>query len=95
MNLTSFHSTDKPLSAKQLFSCTEGKVIAIHLKKDGELKEHITKVPALLVCVQGEIVYEDEKGVKIPMNSGGFTEIEPNVKHWLVANDDAEAILVK
>lgn len=95
MNLTTFHSTDKPLSAKQLFSGEEGKVVAIHLKKDGELKEHITKVPALLLCVQGEIVYEDEKGVKSLMKSGDFTEIKPNVKHWLVAIKDSEAVLIK
>ncbi|MEX1190384.1 MAG: hypothetical protein WED10_13130 [Brumimicrobium sp.] len=95
MHLTTFHNSEKLLSAKQLFNGTEGKVIAIHLKKDGELKEHITKVPALLVCAQGEIVYEDEKDLRITMNSGDFTEIEPNVKHWLVATEDSEAILVK
>lgn len=95
MNLTTFHNTDKPLSAKQLFKCTEGKVVAIHLKKDGELKEHITKVPAMLVCIVGEVVYEDENGLKISLKSGDFTGIEPHVKHWLVANTDSEAILMK
>lgn len=95
MNLTTFHNSEKPLSAKQLFNCTEGKVIAIHLKKGGELKEHITKVPALLICVKGKIVYEDENSLKIAMSSEDYTEIKPNVKHWLMANKDSEAILVK
>lgn len=95
MHLTEFHNTEKPLSAKQLFSGAEGKVIAIHLKKGGVLKEHITKVPALLVCIKGEIAYEDENSLKIVMHSGDFTEIEPEVKHWLIADDDSEAILVK
>lgn len=95
MNLTKLHNSEKPLSAKQLFNCKEGKVVAIHLKKDGELKEHFTKVPALLVCVVGEIVYEDEKGLKINLKSGDFTEIEPQVKHWLMAIKDSEAILIK
>lgn len=95
MNLTTFHNSEKPLSAKQLFNCSEGKVVAIHLKKGGELKEHITKVPALLVCVLGEIVYEDEKGLKTTLKSGGYYEIEPMVKHWLIANADSEAILMK
>lgn len=95
MNLTTFHNSVKPLSAKQLFNCTEGKVVAIHLKTGGELKEHITKVPALLVCVLGEIVYEDEKGLKINLKPGDITEIEPQIKHWLVANADSEAILMK
>lgn len=95
MNLTTFHNSEKALSAKQLFNCTEGKVVAIHLKKNGELKEHITKVPALLVCVKGEIVYEDENALKIVMRSGDYTEIQPDVKHWLIADEDSEAILVK
>jgi len=95
MHLTTFHNSEKPLSAKQLFLGTEGKVIAIHLKKGGELKEHITKVPALLVCVIGEAVYEDENGVKSTLKSGDYFEIEPMVKHWLVANEDSELILVK
>jgi quercetin dioxygenase-like cupin family protein len=95
MHLTSFHNTENPLSAKQLFSCTEGKVVAIHLKKKSELKEHITKVPALLICVLGEFVYEDESGTKVTLKSGNYFEIEPNIKHWLVANQSSEAVLVK
>ncbi len=95
MNLKTFHNSEKSLSAKQLFNCTEGKVVAIHLKKDGELKEHTTKVPALLMCVKGSIIYEDEKSTKVSLNSGDFVEIEINVKHWLVAEDESEAILMK
>lgn len=95
MNLTTFHNSEKPLSAKQLFDASEGKVVAIHLKKDGELKEHITKVPALLLCVKGEIIYEDEQKEKVVLRSGDYFMIETDVKHWLVANEDSEAILTK
>lgn len=95
MNLTTFHNSEKTISAKQLFNCSEGKVVAIQLKKDGELKEHITKVPALLICIEGEFDYEDENGLKIKLKSGSYTEIEPQVKHWLVANSNSEAVLIK
>ncbi len=95
MNLKTFHNSEKSLSAKQLFNSVEGKVVAIHLKKDGELKEHTTKVPALLLCVKGSIIYEDERATKVSLNSGDFVEIETNVKHWLVAEDESEAILMK
>lgn len=95
MHLSSFHNSEKPLSAKQLFNSTEGKVVAIQLKKDGVLKEHVTKVPALLICVVGEIKYEDENNESIQLDSGDYFEIKPNVKHWLVASQDSEAILVK
>jgi quercetin dioxygenase-like cupin family protein len=29
-----------------------------------KLKEHITKTPALLICVEGEVIFENENGIK-------------------------------
>jgi hypothetical protein len=29
-----------------------------------QLKEHTTKVPALLLCITGSVVFENEKGIK-------------------------------
>lgn len=95
MHLTTFHNTDKPLSAKPLFDVSEGKVVAIHLKQNGELKEHVTKVPALLLCVKGKVIYEDEKKEKITLRSGDYFHIDVNVKHWLIAREDSEAVLIK
>lgn len=34
----------------------------MNIKTGGLLKEHITVIPALLICVTGEIVFEDEHG---------------------------------
>jgi hypothetical protein len=50
MKLQQFHQNDKEVSTKLMFK-GEGKVISLHLKKDGILKEHITPVPALLIAV--------------------------------------------
>ena len=51
MNIKSFHTTEKPVNAKKVFSTTEGNVTALQIKATGVLKEHITTVPALLICI--------------------------------------------
>ncbi|MEQ8364598.1 MAG: hypothetical protein RH948_17120 [Cyclobacteriaceae bacterium] len=94
MNLKEFHTDDKPLQVKKIFSPTEG-VSVIAIKGDSQLKEHKTNIPALLVCVTGEVVFENEEGVKEKLSSGDFVEIIPDVKHWLIANKDSNLLLIK
>lgn len=73
----------------------EGKVISLHIKKNGMLKEHITPVPALLIAITGTALFENEFGFSREINSGDFIEIEPNVKHWLNGIEECELILIK
>lgn len=94
MNIEELHNIDKEVSAVPFFK-GEGTTIAIHLQKDGELKKHITKTPAMLLCVSGEIVYEDENSKKVELEPGEYVKIEPNVLHWLVAKQDSNLILIK
>lgn len=95
MNLKSFHTENKELQTKLIFSTIEGKVVSIQLEKDAVLKEHITKVPAFLLCVEGNVVYEDENGIVEHINQGDFVEINPNVKHWLTSKVSSNLILIK
>lgn len=95
MNLTELFTDDKPVQAKKLFSTSEGNVNSLRILAGNQLKEHITKVPALLVCVTGEVVFENEKGVVISLKSGDYVEIEPMVKHWLDAKADSHLLLIK
>lgn len=59
----------------------EGKVISLHIKKNGILKEQITTVPALLIAIKGTAHFENEFGFSREITTGDFIEIEPNVKH--------------
>lgn len=95
MNLKSFHTEDKPLQTKKIFSASEGNVIAIQLAENATLKEHITKVPAYLICISGEVVFENEQGISETIQNGDYIHIEPNVKHWLKATKESNLLLIK
>lgn len=95
MNIKELHPNEKLVSAVALFQGSVGSVAAIQIRKNEKLKEHITKTPALLLCVEGEAVFENELGVKEKLLSGDFVKIEPMVKHWIEASTDSQLILMK
>ena len=95
MNLKELHTDNKGVQTNMMFPATDGKVISLQILKDSKLEEHITNVPALLVCVSGNAVYEDEKGIKAVLFSGDFVKIEPNVKHWVIGIESTNLLLIK
>ena len=95
MNLTSLHSTTKAVSAIPLFKNEFTATVAIQLLKNEILKEHITKVPALLICVMGEVVFDNEKNERKTLLSGDYIEIEPMVKHWVEGVVTSQLVLIK
>jgi quercetin dioxygenase-like cupin family protein len=58
-----------------------------------QLKEHLSKVPALLVCVSGNAVYRDEKEF-INLKSGDYVNIEANMKHSIDI-EESNFLLIK
>lgn len=94
-HVSKLHEAQKEVSAQLLFTGTEGKTMALHIQKDGLLKEHITKVDALLVCISGEAIYEDEKGAKHTLKNGDYVRIAPMVKHWVKGVEDSQLLLIK
>ncbi len=95
MNIIALHPKEKGVSAIPLFKGSEGTVTALHLVTDQFLKAHITKVPALLICIQGKVVFENEKGMKETLLPGDYVNIEPMVKHWVNGVEDSHLLLVK
>lgn len=95
MKISNLHSQDKEVSAINLFNGELGTSTAIQILKDGKLKEHITKTPALLLCIVGKVNYEDETGQLTELSSGDYVNIVPNVKHWLVASELSHLVLLK
>jgi quercetin dioxygenase-like cupin family protein len=94
MNLKDLFTEDKPLQTKKLFTATDG-VISIQIKAGGQLKEHTTNVVALLICVTGEVVFENEKGTKEILFPGGYVNIEPMIKHSVKGIQDSQLLLIK
>jgi len=95
MNLIDLHSGDKPVQTQVLFEPTDFKVIALQIAKNEQLKEHVTKVPALLVCVSGEAIFSFENGEKSHLKSGDFIKIPVDVKHWIDAQELSNFLLIK
>ncbi|MGE0932493.1 cupin domain-containing protein [Peijinzhouia sedimentorum] len=95
MNLEQLHPTEKEVSAQKLFSGEVGSATSIQLQEGGKLKEHLTKTPALLICISGLVRYEDETKKEIDLEPNDYIHIEPNVKHWLIASEKSQLILLK
>ena len=86
----------EPVAATaSLFKTAVGNVTSIQILADEQLKEHITKVPALLLCLTGEAIFENENGVKLTLTIGDYVNIEPNIKHWINAKSTSNLILIK
>jgi quercetin dioxygenase-like cupin family protein len=94
MNIKDIHTKDKAVSATQLFK-GEGISLSIQILGGEQLKEHITKLPALLLCVTGKATYGDESGIEIELSPGDIFEIKPMVKHWVNAHETSQFVLMK
>lgn len=95
MNVKDLHSGTKAISTALLFKTIEGNVTSIQILANEELKEHITKVPALLICLAGESIFENENGDKFTLTSDDYVNIEPHVRHWINAKSTSSLLLIK
>ena len=95
MNIKELHTQEKPVSATSLFKSELGNATAIKILQGEKLKEHITKTPALLICLEGEVILENEKGIKTTLLTGDYVNIEPMVKHWVEGTIESQLILIK
>ena len=94
MNLKNLHTENLAVQLNVVFEPTE-KVISMQIAKGEQLKEHVTKIPALLVCVSGKATFSNENEQKINLQSGDYVNIEPNVKHWIDAFEESNFLLIK
>jgi quercetin dioxygenase-like cupin family protein len=95
MNIKELHTQEKPVSAIAIFKSELGNATAIQILQGEKLKEHITKTPALLICIKGEAIFENENGIKEVLLPGDYVNIEPMVKHWVVGTIESQLILIK
>lgn len=95
MNITELHTQEKPVSAISIFKSELGNATAIKIMKGEKLKEHVTKTVALLICIEGKALFENEKGVKETLITGDYVNIEPMVKHWVEGILESQLILIK
>ena len=95
MNIRALHPVEKPVSSKTLFKGEEGRLLTIRILENEKLSEHITKVPALLICVEGRVVFRDETGTNQTLYRGDYLSIKPMMKHWVSALEDSQLLLAR
>ncbi len=95
MNVKDFHTDSREVSAKPIAKNLKSNATAIQILKNGLLKEHVTRSAAVLICVLGEVIYEDEGGNKVQLKPGDLYEIAPMVKHWVKGVIDSQLILIR
>jgi quercetin dioxygenase-like cupin family protein len=95
MNIKELHTQEKTVSATSLFKSELGNATAIQILQGGKLKEHITKSQALLICMEGQVIFENENGIKETLFPGDYVRIEPMVKHWVEGTIESQLLLIK
>ncbi len=95
MNIINLAEEDKPVFSKILFDEGKGKVIALKVKHGEKLKEHITTIPAFLICISGQILYKDEQGKNEALLPGDYLSIPPECKHEVIALETSHFLLIK
>ena len=95
MILKNLHTENKPVQTQLLFEPKDAKVISLQIAKGETLKEHLSKIPALLVCISGNADFTDENGIVVNLNSGNYVMIEENVKHAVKAIEESNFLLMK
>ncbi|NOT38360.1 MAG: hypothetical protein HOP11_13395 [Saprospiraceae bacterium] len=95
MNIKELHTQTKPVSSTPLFISDRGNASSILIMQGEKLREHITKIPALLICVIGEALFENEKDIKETLLPGDYVNIEPMVTHWVTGMQTSQLILIK
>jgi len=95
VNIKDKHEYDKGLSSKLLFEAKEGRVTSLQIKRGHVLNDHRSRVPALLICIEGTVIYEDEKNHSKTLLKGDFQEIEAMLLHRVSALSDSQLLLIK
>ncbi len=95
MNIKELHPKGPEISFVPVFK-GEGAVTAMQIPANQTLKKHTTKIPAFLICISGQVVYHNERGLEARLSPGDYVHIEPMVEHWVDGSDaDSNLLLIK
>lgn len=95
MNIKDLHTPEKLVSAIPIFKNESSHSVSLRILKGEILKEHITKVPALLICFEGNALFENESGISETLLPGDYIHIEPFLKHWVKGIEESHLLLIK
>lgn len=93
MNLKDLHTENKAVQTNRVFEPNKS-VVSLYIAKGEQLKEHVSKEPAFLVCVSGKAIFTTENQLTVNLEQGDYVLIEPMVKHWIDAIIDTNLLLI-
>lgn len=94
-NISTILGNDKAVQTSLLFNNVDQKVIVLKIQAKEVLKEHVSKVPSLLVCVSGEGIYKEKEGQSMLMKDGDYVLIPQDILHEVSAIKTSEFLLIK
>lgn len=95
MNISELHQDKKPVTTASIFKTAGSSATSIQIQAKEQLKKHISKVPALLICISGNSIYQDTEGKKLELSTGDYVNIEPDIEHWIDAQSTSTFVLIR
>lgn len=79
---------------KMLWKGENSHTLAIGFKMGMQLKKHKSDIPARIVVIKGEVIYNSDEGA---VTLGVYDEFQIPVKeyHWIDANEDSLMLVMK
>ena len=95
MKIKDKHNTALPVSMISLFESQVGITSSLYIMEGVYLENQIIQVPALLVCVEGKLIYQDENGKDEVLDSGDLINIRPLIKYSLRGLTNSQTLIIK
>ena len=81
---------------RPIFKVQNGRLTAIRLRMGEVFKEHKSPVPAMVLVMEGAVLYEQlGEGIARPLWALEYTEIPPDTIHQVTAESDSYCILIQ
>ena len=77
MNIKDKLNFDLPVSETSLFKGVVGTTSAFQIMEGIQLNSQTLNVPAMLLCIEGKVIFQDEKGNNETLNPGDYVNIKP------------------
>ncbi len=84
----------KKVKSEKIAVGNYAEIIHLHLRKGGEIAEHVSLTPAVLVIISGEMDFI-ANGKSYFLEKGDYITFEPHVPHSLKAYEDTHMLLMK
>jgi quercetin dioxygenase-like cupin family protein len=94
MNIKQLHEKTKSVSSFSILKTSVNNITSLQILEGSRLKEHVSKTLALLICIDGNVKFENEIGEINFLKNGDYVTIQPLVKHWIDGIENSQLILI-